>query len=140
MIQRLLALDYGSSRIGVAVSDPLGNSALPLPFIKHTNEVLILNSISNYIQNYNIQTLIVGLPKSLKGTNTQQTDYVLAFIDILQKNINIPILTWDERLSTIAAKKQLHSLQIPSKKHRSLIDSYSAAFILEGYMKKHPPF
>ena len=131
---RLLALDYGQKRIGVAISDALGMTAQPKPFIENTSDVI--NKISELIKDNEISKLYLGLPQHTKGGETKKSEEVRAFADKLRLVISIDIEFIDERFSTVAATRQLDAAGLNRKKQRSLIDSQAAAFLLQGILDK----
>ena len=106
-MSRILGLDYGMRRIGLALSDPLGIIAKPLITIdtKYTQDYFL--KILEIIIDNNVSKIVVGLPVNLKGDNSQQTEEVLSFLSNLEKKIKLPVVTIDERLSSIAAEKSL---------------------------------
>jgi putative Holliday junction resolvase len=131
---RVLGIDYGDKRVGIAWSDPLGIAAHPQPFL--CNSALLIDEIKQIIVTYNIQKVIVGVPKNRKGEPTQQTGKVMQFMDRLKKSLTIPIETINEGYSTKAASQQLHECGKSTRVQRGLIDSQSAAFFLQGYLDR----
>ncbi|RAP32235.1 Holliday junction resolvase RuvX [Candidatus Marinamargulisbacteria bacterium SCGC AG-410-N11] len=133
-IERILALDVGTVRVGVAISDPLGITAQPQDRI-HNNEE-IWDKIKQICEEFNIKTIIVGIPTNRHKKDTQQTTYTRKFIDTLKTKTNIPIELVDERYSSMAAEKHLLSLDIKRKQRKQKIDSQAATFFLQGYLDK----
>jgi putative Holliday junction resolvase len=133
-LNRILGLDYGERRIGVALSDPLGIIAKPLITIdtKKTNDYF--SKILEIITNNNVSKVVVGLPLTLKGNNSKQTDDVISFLNELKRRIQLPIITIDERLSSIAAKKSLKDQGIKTGYNKALIDMTAAAIFLQEYL------
>ena len=101
---RLLAIDYGEKRLGLAISDPNQIISKPLKTIILTDSQYIYNELEKIISDYEIQKLIIGLPLGMDGKNTQQTSKVEAFKENLQNKISIPVILFDERLSSVSAK------------------------------------
>ncbi|RAP32140.1 Holliday junction resolvase RuvX [Candidatus Marinamargulisbacteria bacterium SCGC AG-414-C22] len=132
MNDRIACLDYGEKRIGVAVGDPLGVTAQPKPFI--LNNPQIVTNIQQLIEEFDIKTLYIGLPKDTRGGETKKSEEVRAFVEDLKEHISIPIAFVDERFSTVAATRQLDELGINRKKQRQKIDSQAAAFMLQGVL------
>lgn len=126
---RILGIDYGEKRIGVAVSDPLGLIAQPLTYVEKIED--LKGIISNYPD---IEEIIVGLPKSLSGEIKEAAKKVLSFIENLEKQVNLPIKTWDERLTTAAMQKSLIAQGVSRKKRKQVIDQSAAAYLLQGYL------
>tara|TARA_A100001015_G_scaffold256741_1_gene298959 strand:+ start:45 stop:455 length:411 start_codon:yes stop_codon:yes gene_type:complete len=135
MKERLMALDYGEKRIGVAISDPLGITAQPYPFI--SNDDNKSKEISKLIEMYDITTLYIGLPKDTRtGGLTKKAEEVQRFKDQLAKTVSIHIEFFDERRSTMAARDQLREVGIKAKKQKGIIDSQAAAFMLQGVLDR----
>lgn len=133
---RILGIDYGESRIGVAVSDGLGITAQPLSVIKKgkTFEEDIRN-LSEIIKSYDgVDEIVVGLPKTMKGEIGKQAQKVLKFVEALKKGLNLEIRLWDERLTTVEAEKTLISAGLSREKRKKVIDKSAAAYILQNYL------
>ncbi len=131
-MSRILALDIGTKRIGVAISDPLGITAKPLNYIP--NDELVFEKIKSLIEKENVSTVVIGLPITLKGLYGQQVEYTNEFAEKLKSRIpTLNIVFIDERFTTSLAEKQL--LQTKKKKNmKEYIDSLSAVFILQTYL------
>lgn len=129
---RLLGIDYGEKRIGIASSDLLGMSAHPHPFVPNNDQKIdTISKIANELQ---VSKIILGLPKHLDGQESEKSIEVRAFADLLQNNVSVPIEFWDERFSTAAVERQLISADVKRKKRKEVIDSQAACFILQGYL------
>lgn len=126
---RILGLDYGAKRIGVAISDPLGITAQPLTVITTIEE---LKPILEHYQP--VSTIVVGWPKTLSGQLGPQTEKVREFIQELKNIVSQPIITWDERLTSAAANKMLISAGASRKKRKQVVDKTAAALILQSYL------
>ena len=130
---RVLGLDYGDSRIGIALSDPLKMIASPLKTISNKSSEFIKKKLSYFIIDNDIELIVVGLPISLKGKETEQTKKVKLFIKKINC-FNIPVFTQDERLSSISAKKSLIIQKIKTGHNKQLIDSTAAAIFLQQFL------
>ena len=130
---RVLGLDYGDSRIGLALSDPLKMIASPLKTISNKSSEFIKKKLSDLIIDYDIELIVVGLPISLKGKETEQTKKVKLFIEKINC-FDIPIFAQDERLSSISAKKSLIIQKIKTGQNKQLIDSTAAAIFLQQFL------
>lgn len=128
---RKIAFDYGDARIGVAICDPDGILASPLPFLdaKHPK---LLKQIETILEEYEPITIFIGLPKNLSGTDGEAVTKAKAFSERLLTISTLPIVFIDERLSTVGAQKRLHEAGKNAKESRLLIDSMSAVAILES--------
>jgi len=135
---RILCLDYGEARIGVAICDPTETIASPLQYINARNE-LFINDIISLVNKMEVERIVIGLPLDLKGRVYNKANEVKEFSERLKQIVNIPIDLWDERYTTVIAERTLHSANIKAKKQREIIDSLSAQIILQNYLdsKKH---
>jgi len=133
--KRTLALDVGDKRIGIAYSDPFGISLNPLPYIENNDKVF--ENLSKLIKEYDIGTIVVGLPLTLKGEEGEQARKTKAFVEVLKKHIpeEIKIEFIDERFTTALAEKHLKETSKKSKRKKKL-DSLSAMYILKTYLDR----
>tara|TARA_Y100001970_G_C14220791_1_gene852563 strand:+ start:905 stop:1312 length:408 start_codon:yes stop_codon:yes gene_type:complete len=132
-LSRILGLDYGEKRIGLAITDPLNIIAKPLQTINVSKED-IYKVLNQLIKEYQIVKIVVGLPLTLKNTHSIQTDKVLVFIQQLKNNINIDIDTYDERFTSDMAKDALIKQGIKTGHNKSEIDKTAAAIFLQNYI------
>ncbi len=132
MMTRHLGIDYGDARVGVAISDELGMLAHPLETIavKDTEPVA---RVAQLVRERGIGTVVVGLPRNMDGSQGSSADKAKAFGDKLRE-AGCTVRMWDERLTTVAAQKQLHQAGKNAKQSKSLIDQAAAAFILQGWL------
>jgi putative Holliday junction resolvase len=131
---RILGLDVGDRRIGVAISDPVEIIASPLTVVNRDDDNAAIDAILQLISRYDVKRIVVGLPYSLDGSLGQQASKVKDFIDKLSRNTSAEIELRDERLSTVAAERLLRVAGNKKAKERSSIDAAAAAFILQGYL------
>ena len=131
-MDRVVCLDYGDVRIGVAVSDPFGWTAQPLAYVPHNEQVW--DALKVVIERYESRIVVLGLPKNLQGDDSNKAIQVRAFGEQLQERLGIAPIYRDERLSSKAATKHLLGLNVSRDKRKQLIDSQSAAFVLQGYL------
>ncbi len=136
---RILSIDYGTSRVGFAVSDLLHIIATPLKTIKNKSIQDLLKNIGQIVKEYDIRSIVVGLPLGMNGKETKQTETVKLFSETLTKN-NYKVIFEDERLTTVLAKKEIIKQKISTGKNKSLIDQVSAAFILQNYLDRKKSF
>ena len=130
----ILAIDYGEKRLGLAISDPNQIISKPLKTIILSDSQYIYNELEKIISDYEIQKLIIGLPLGMDGKKTQQTSKVEAFKEDLQNKISIPVILFDERLSSVSAKKSLISQGIKTGHNKSKIDQTAAAIFLQHFL------
>ncbi|MFT8313527.1 MAG: Holliday junction resolvase RuvX [Clostridium sp.] len=131
---RILGLDIGDRTIGVAISDPLGYTAQGVTTIRRKNEDKDIEELAKLCKEYNVETIVSGLPKNMNGTVGPQSEKVLAFCEILKKKIDIPVKMWDERLTTVAAEKAMLEADLSRAKRKKIIDKMAATYILQGYL------
>jgi putative Holliday junction resolvase len=130
---RILAIDYGSKRVGIALSDPLLISAQALPYL--TNDKTLMANLNQIITTKEVSKIIIGNPINLKGGASQKSTEVAVFKDLLsQQAQQCEIILWDERFSTVAAQKHLIAMDVSRKKRKEKVDSVAAVFILQGYL------
>ena len=133
-LSRVLGLDFGERRIGLALSDPLGIIAKPLTIIDRKKTADHISRISEIVSERKITSIVVGLPLTLKGGYSKQTEIVLAFIDQLKSDLQIPIMTVDERLSSVAAEKSLQAQAVKTGHNKGRVDETAAAIFLQEYL------
>ena len=137
---RTLAIDYGEKRIGIAISDPLGITAQPLAVIeKGASFAGDVSYLSKIIEKYpDLGEIVVGLPKTMRGEIGVQAQKVSRFVEALREVLKLPIVTFDERLTTAEAEKVLISAGLSRKKRKKVIDKSAAAIILRNYLDSKP--
>lgn len=135
---RALGIDYGDSRVGLAITDELGITAQGLETISHKgNDKIVLKRLEEIVNEYQIDTFVIGMPVNMDGTKTIRTEVTNGFIHKLKCKFNkIKIEEIDERLTTVAAHKTMNYLNVNKHKKRSIVDTISAVYILEIYMNK----
>jgi len=131
---RILALDVGDKRIGVAISDELEISAHALTTITRNDLKKEIREIQEIISEYNVEEIIVGMPVMMNGSVGIQAEKVGRFVDELKKDIRVPINLFDERLSTKLIEKTLIDADMSREKRKKVIDKLSAVIILQDYM------
>ena len=135
---RKLGIDYGDSRVGLAITDELEITAQGLETIHHNgNDKLILKRLDEILSQYSIDTFVIGMPINMDGSKTERVEVTTKFIHKLKcKFPKISIETIDGRLTTVAAHKTMNYLNIDKNKKKQLVDTISAVYILETYMNK----
>ena len=139
MPTKTLGMDVGDKRIGLAISDDLGMMAHGLPTLERRNPQYDLDYLKNLLEEYEIQKIVVGLPLNMNGQKGPRAQIVLAFTESLQKELSIPVVNWDERLSSQAAQRPLMEAGVKWRKRRKVIDQLAAIIILQNYLdhKRH---
>lgn len=138
---RTLGIDYGDARIGIAITDLLGITAQGLETIHHNgNDKIALKRIEEIVTEYEVNTIVIGMPLNMNGTRAERVEKTEKFIHKLKCKFNtVKIESVDERLTTVAAHKTMNLLGINKFKKRDIVDTISAVYILETYinMKKN---
>ena len=134
---RILGIDYGEARTGFAITDELGITAQGLETLQSNgSDKLILKKIDELLEIYNIGTIVVGMPYNMNGTKSERAELTEKLIHKLKCKYNkLKIDYIDERLTTVAAHKTMNFLNINKHKKRNIVDTISAVYILESYMK-----
>ena len=135
---RLLGIDYGDARCGVAITDPLNITVQGLETIFcNGSDKIILKRIDEILNSYQIDTIVVGMPFNMNGTKTERAEKTEKFIHKLKCKFNtIKVETIDERLTTVAAHKTMNFLEVNKNKKKNIVDTISAVYILETYLNK----
>lgn len=133
---RKLGIDYGNTRVGIAITDALGITAQGLETVNcNGNDRILLKRLDEIMENYKIDTIVVGMPLNMKGEQTARAEVTNRFIHKLKCKYNkIKIETIDERLTTVQAHKTMNDLNINKTKKRGIVDTIAAVYILETYM------
>lgn len=135
-MMRILCLDYGEKRIGVAVSDPLGITAQPLEYILNEGKKKVLLKVKEFILKYKPVKIIIGMPLTLKGEEGEKAQEVSRFMGFLKDNIEIQIEAIDERFTTALAENLLIEADVRRAKRKQVKDKIAAALILQTYLDK----
>ena len=136
MLNRILAIDYGDKKVGLALSDPMKIIAKPYKTIINDSKESLLNDIIQIIKLKDIDEIVVGLPKTLKNTYSEQTYKVKDFIDYITVSLDINVVIVDERLSSIEAKRSLIAQGIKTGHNKKDEDMTAAALFLQNYLDK----
>ena len=135
---RTLGIDYGDARVGIAITDELNITVQGLETIHHNgNDKIVLKRLEEILNQYEIDTFVIGMPINMNGTMGERTKVTENFIHKLKcKFPKIQIKTIDERLTTVAAHKTMNFLDVNKKKKKNIVDTISAVYILEMYVNK----
>ncbi len=131
---RILGLDVGDVMIGVAVSDPMKIIAQGLDSIKRVGTKTDVEVIKRLVDEYEVEELVVGLPKTLAGEIGIQAQKVLDLAELIRAVVEVPITMWDERMTTVAATRALIEADVSRKKRKKVVDKVAAILILQGYL------
>ena len=133
-MNRILALDVGEKRVGVAVSDPLGYSAQPLTVLPRRPHADFLKSLEKLAREYEVALVLLGLPRRTTGEKGPEAQRVLALKRELETKLGLNCETWDEWLTTVAAERVLLEGGLRREERRQVVDKTAAALILDGYL------
>lgn len=132
---RIIGIDYGDSRIGIAVSDLLGWTANGVETIQWSGDITkAIDRIIELVKQYSAEKLVVGFPKNMNGTIGPRGEKTIEFIDLLSQRTSIEIIKWDERLTTVAANRMMHEIGMKTSKKKKVVDQIAAVYILQGYL------
>ncbi len=134
-MKRKLCLDYGSKRIGIALSDPTCTIASPLEVMERSSVDHDIRKIAELTHLHDVSTIILGFPIDLSGRIGRSASEVLEFVDLLKDSLtNVEVITWDERLTTAFVEKELIRDKVRRKKRKKVIDKLAATVILQSYL------
>ncbi|MCX7765717.1 MAG: Holliday junction resolvase RuvX [Candidatus Sumerlaeia bacterium] len=137
---RILAIDVGSVRVGLAISDELRLTAQPLTVLPRQPQTKLFQRLQEIIVQNNVDEIIVGLPVNLSGEETPATVETKRFVELLKRKFpNLKITCWDERFTTTASENLLIDAGMRRNKRRAVIDKIAAALILKSYLENNPP-
>ncbi|MBQ3118887.1 MAG: Holliday junction resolvase RuvX [Clostridia bacterium] len=133
---RLMGIDFGDARVGIALSDPLMIMSQGYKTIKNDGTDALYEEIASIIKEKEVTKIVIGLPKNMDNSQGFRTDATMEFADRLRNFTDIEIEFSDERLTTVSAHGFLNEMNVRGKKRKETVDTLSAALILETYMKK----
>ena len=133
-MSRILGIDYGEKRIGLALSDPLKIIAKPYKTISCSTSSELVSFLKNIIKEKDIDKIIIGIPYTLKNKNSEMTEKVIEFIDFIKNNLSIDVIPYDERLTSQIAKQSLILQGVKTGHNKKDIDKTAAAIFLQNYL------
>ena len=134
---RILGLDYGSKTVGAAISDPLGITAQGVETIWRKQENHLrqtLARIEELVSEYHVEKIVLGYPKNMNNTVGERAEKSLEFKEMLERRTGLPVIMWDERLTTMAADRTLEETGVHKEDRKQYLDQVAAVFILQGYL------
>lgn len=134
-LYRIMSIDHGAVRVGIAISDPMQIIARPYKVIINNDN--LLDEITSIIKKEGIRKIILGLPLNLNGVDTQKTKEVREFAEKLKKGISIPVILWDERYTTVEANEALQKMGYNIHECKDVIDKVAASLILRNYLENN---
>lgn len=135
---RILALDLGKKRIGLAISDPLGITAQGLPNLVRTNKRTDLAALEHLVEEREVGMFLMGNPINMRGSEGRQSVWVREFAGVLEARTGLPVKFWDERLTSVEAGRVLRSSGISIEKRAAAVDRLSAVILLQSYLDSLP--
>jgi len=136
---RILCLDMGDKKIGVSMSDPTHSIAQALKVYRRNSLKEDLKEFRNIISEYDIERIVIGLPKNLSGEIGKRAQEVMGFAEALEKSVGLPVVLWDERFSTNEAHRVFEMASISHKKRKPYLDMMASQLILQGYLDANKP-
>src|SRR5262245_15065131 len=133
---RILAIDHGSKRVGVAISDELKMIAQPLEFIPARPFTDFVSRLEELLNEKEVELILVGMPRSLSGDYGEAAIKVEQFVDALKGAISVPVQTWDERFTSAQANRALIQGQVRRQKRKENVDKMAAALLLQSYLDR----
>ena len=134
---RIMGLDYGSKTVGVAISDALYITAQGIEIVRRESENKLRKSlarIEELIKEYEVEKIVLGLPKNMNGTIGDRAEKSLAFKETLERRTGLPVVMWDERLTTVEAHRTMMEAGIRRENRDKYVDEIAAIYILQGYL------
>ena len=134
---RIMGLDYGTKTVGVAISDPLGITAQAVETIERKTENKLrqtLARIKELVDEYQAEQIVLGYPKNMNNTVGERAEKALEFKEMLEKRTGLPVIMWDERLTTVEADRTLMEAGVRRENRKQYLDGLAAVFILQGYL------
>lgn len=136
---RWMGLDFGSKTVGVAVSDPLGLTAQPVEIVRRKSENKLrqtLARIEELIREYRVTELVLGFPKNMNNTLGERAAKSLEFKEMLERRTGLPVVMWDERLTTVEANRAMIEGKVRREERGRYVDAIAAVLILQGYLDR----
>ncbi|OPX48309.1 Holliday junction resolvase RuvX [Clostridium thermobutyricum] len=131
---RILGLDVGQKTVGVAISDPLGFTAQGITTIRRTKKSQDILEVKKICDEYSIEKIVIGLPKNMDGSIGFAGEKIKEFSEALKEVIDLEIIFWDERLTTVAAHRAMLEADLSRSKRKKIVDKVAATYILQGYL------
>ena len=134
---RVMGLDFGSKTVGVAISDPLGITAQPIEIVRRKSENKLrqtLARLEELIKEYQVTQLVLGLPKNMNNTLGERAEKSLEFKEMLERRTGLPVVMWDERLTTVEANRAMIEGGVRREDRSKHVDALAAVLILQGYL------
>ena len=136
---RTLGIDHGQVRVGLALSDPLGMIASPLKTVERRRKrKQDIADLAALVQELDVAEVVIGIPFEMTGAMGKKAKEVLQFAQALREVLDVPVIEWDERLTTVQAERSLTAMDVRGSRRKQLVDQMAAAIILQGYLDSKP--
>jgi putative holliday junction resolvase len=134
-MMRIMGIDYGDSRIGIALSDPFGWTAQGLDTIHWKGNIEgAVKRIAELVNKHSVEELVVGFPRNMNGTIGPRGEKTQELIDALGEEVKLKIEKWDERLTSVAANRAMHEMGVKTSKKKGIVDQIAAVYILQSFL------
>jgi len=131
---RILGIDFGRARTGLALSDETQTIASPLQAWERKGQTGLFDYVKGIVAEYAVQQVVVGFPRNMDGSEGEVAEEVKKFKEELANSLRLPVVLWDERLSSVSARRFLKDNKLRTKKDKKVVDTISAVLILQGYL------
>jgi len=131
---RVMGIDHGTKRMGIAVSDELGMIAMPVEYIPAEPAVALMRRLKELVTDRQVGQIVVGMPRNMDGSYGPAAEKVRAFVEELRGALTLPVRTWDERLTSVAANRALQEANVKGRRRREKVDQMAAALLLQAYL------
>ena len=135
---RILALDWGSKRVGLAVSDPLGLTAQGLPTMSRRNKQRDMNYLRSLVRRYQVSLVLLGNPLQMDGTEGANTEMIRSVATELREELGVEVRLWDERLTSAEANRMFEEAGVSASKRRASVDRVAAVLLLQNFLESQP--
>ena len=132
---RILAIDYGEKRIGLAISDPLGYTAQGIETLKNLGRKQVMTALGGICKEKGIKEIVIGLPINMNGSRGPKAEEILKFVPVLEKETGVPVKTWDERLTSREAGRLMIQEGLSRERQKQNSDRLAATLILQSYLE-----
>ena len=132
---RILGLDYGRKRIGVAITDPLGIIAQPFETWQGLTRRAALEQVQTVVKGFEVKKVVLGLPLNLSGNKGKMAVEVETFASLLREKIDVPVVLWDERFSSVASQRAMHAMDLKPSQDKGRVDRIAASLQLQAYLE-----
>ncbi len=134
---RILGIDFGAQRVGLALSDPLHIVSIPFRTLKYGSRTQLIQQLNDILQDKDVELVVLGLPVGMGGKDTAQTGRTRDFKSALEKEIDVPVVFQDERLSSVSARKDLIKMEVKTGHSKGQVDQTAAAIFLQQFLDTH---